>query len=51
MAQPRLTEDDASHLLDYHLQRNRQARQSHRKSWLRKHKMAVVSKRFRDFSE
>jgi SRSO17 transposase len=38
LAQPTLSEDDAVALLDYHLRRNRQARQSHRKSWLRKHK-------------
>jgi SRSO17 transposase len=37
-AQPTLTEDDAVALLDYHLRRNHQARKSHRKSWLRKHK-------------
>jgi SRSO17 transposase len=37
-AQPHLTENDAIAILEYHLRRNRQARQSHRKSWLRKHK-------------
>lgn len=33
-----LTEDSAVAILDYHLRRNRKARESHRKSWLRKHK-------------
>src|SRR5262249_38781765 len=30
--------DDAVQLVEYHLHRNRIARQSHRKSWIRKHK-------------
>lgn len=38
MSRPTLTESDALHLAEYHLQRNRVARESHRKSWLRKHK-------------
>jgi len=38
MSRPTLTESDALHLTKYHLQRNRVARQSHRKSWKRKHK-------------
>jgi hypothetical protein len=33
-----LNEDDAAALIEYHLRRNRTARESHRKSWLRKHK-------------
>ncbi len=33
-----LHEEDAANIIDYHLRRNRTARQSHRKSWLRKHK-------------
>jgi len=33
-----LTEDDAIHLVEYHLERNRVARQSHGKSWLQRHK-------------
>lgn len=37
-SQPTLTDDNAIAILDYHLRRNRIARQSHRKSWLRKHK-------------
>lgn len=36
-SQSTLTEEDAIGILDYHLRRNRIARQSHRKSWLRKH--------------
>jgi SRSO17 transposase len=36
-ARPRLTLPEAMHLLEYHLQRNATATQSHRKSWLRKH--------------
>jgi SRSO17 transposase len=41
MARPRLTEDDAIHLTQYHLQRNAIARASHRKSWLQKHKQKI----------
>jgi SRSO17 transposase len=37
-ARSELTEDQAIAILDYHLRRNRQAHQSHRKSWLQKHK-------------
>ena len=37
-ARPQLTEEDAMYLVEYHLQRNRTAQQSHRKSWLQKHK-------------
>jgi hypothetical protein len=37
-ARPELSEEGAIHLVNYHLRRNRVARQSHRKSWLRKHK-------------
>lgn len=37
-ARPRLTEDDAIHLVEYHLHRNHTAHESHRKSWLRKNK-------------
>jgi len=33
-----LSEDDAIAILEYHLRRNRQAHESHRKTWLRKHK-------------
>lgn len=36
-AQPRLTEQDAIHLVEYHLQHNHAARESHRKSWLQNH--------------
>lgn len=32
------TEDDAFSIIEYHLRRNEAAHQSHRKSWLRKHK-------------
>jgi SRSO17 transposase len=38
MSRPTLTEADALRLTEYHLHRNQVARQSHRKSWLRKHK-------------
>lgn len=38
MSRRTLTETDALRLTEYHLHRNRIARQSHRKSWLRKHK-------------
>lgn len=38
MSRPKLTEEDALRLTQYHLQRNAVARKSHRKSWLRKHK-------------
>jgi len=37
-ARPQLTEEDAMYLVEYHLQRNRTAHDSHRKSWLQKHK-------------
>jgi SRSO17 transposase len=37
-AQPTLSEDEATHLIEYHLARNRVAHDSHRKSWLHKHK-------------
>jgi SRSO17 transposase len=37
-ARPTLNEQEAMDLIDYHLERNRVAHESHRKSWLRKHK-------------
>jgi SRSO17 transposase len=37
-ARRELSEDDAIAILDYPLRRHRQARDSHRKSWLQKHK-------------
>ena len=37
-ARRKLTDDQAIDLVEYHLRRNRIARDSHRKSWLRKHK-------------
>lgn len=37
-ARPTLTEDDAVRIMEYHLRHNRAAHDSHRKSWLRKHK-------------
>ena len=37
-ARPQLSEEDAIHLVQYHLKRNRTARQSHCKTWLQKHK-------------
>jgi SRSO17 transposase len=44
MGRPRLTVEDASDLIKYHLAHNRQARQSHRKSWLAKHPNVVPKK-------
>jgi len=38
---PHLSEDDAIRLTEYHLQRKRTARQSHRKSWLEKNKRPI----------
>jgi SRSO17 transposase len=38
LARPRLSLDEAMQLLEYHVQRNQTATQSHRKSWLQKHK-------------
>jgi SRSO17 transposase len=37
-ARPSLSEDEAENIIDYHLERNRVAHDSHRKSWLAKHK-------------
>jgi SRSO17 transposase len=37
-ARSKLSEDEASDLIDYHLARNRTAHDSHRKTWLQKHK-------------
>jgi SRSO17 transposase len=37
-ARTELSEEEAIHLVEYHLERNRVAHDSHRKSWLRKHK-------------
>lgn len=37
LPRPKLTEEDALALLEYHLQRNRVAKASHRKSWLKRH--------------
>jgi SRSO17 transposase len=37
-ARDRCSKDDAISIIEYHLRRNRAAHQSHRKSWLRKHK-------------
>ena len=39
-ARPTLSEDEAMDIIDYHLERNRVAHESHRKSWLAKHKRA-----------
>ena len=38
MSRPTFSETDALRLTEYHLHRNRVARKSHRKFWLRKHK-------------
>jgi SRSO17 transposase len=37
-ARPTLSEDEAMDIIDYHIERNRAAHDSHRKSWLAKHK-------------
>jgi hypothetical protein len=37
-ARPTLSEDEAMGIIDYHMERNRAAHDSHRKSWLAKHK-------------
>jgi SRSO17 transposase len=37
LSRPQLSLEDAEDLVDYHLARNRQAKQSHRKTWLAKH--------------
>ncbi len=37
-ARPQLDTESAIELVEYHLERNRVAHESHRKSWLRKHK-------------
>jgi hypothetical protein len=37
-ARRELNEDDAANIIEYDLRRNRIAHESHRKSWLRKHK-------------
>ncbi len=37
-ARDRCTQDDAFSIIEYHLRRNQAAHESHRKSWLRKHK-------------
>jgi SRSO17 transposase len=41
MNRPYLSIEDATELIQYHLARNRQARKSHRKSWLAKHPNVV----------
>jgi SRSO17 transposase len=41
-ARDHCTEDEAISIIEYHLRRNRAAHQSHRKSWLRKHKRTKV---------
>ena len=37
-ARPTLSEDEGMDIIDYHIERNRVAHDSHRKSWLAKHK-------------
>jgi SRSO17 transposase len=44
LGRPQLSVEDASDLIKYHLARNRQARKSHRKSWLAKHPNVVPKK-------
>ena len=41
LKRPQLDEDGAIRLTEYHLNRNRIAHQSHRKSWLQKHKKEI----------
>jgi len=41
LQRPHLSEDEAIHLTEYHLQRNRTAHQSHRKTWLQKNKRPI----------
>jgi SRSO17 transposase len=38
LSRPTLTEEDAIEIIEYHLRRNRIARKSHRKTWLRNHR-------------
>lgn len=38
LPQPTLTQEDALAIMEYHLERNRKAKASHRKSWLERHK-------------
>lgn len=38
LPQPKLSDDDALAIIDYHLRRNQIARSSHRKNWLERHK-------------
>lgn len=38
LPQPKLTEAEAIAILKYHLQRNKTAQASHRKTWLERHK-------------
>jgi hypothetical protein len=53
-AKPTLSEQEAIDLVDYYRKRNRVARDSHRKSWLRKHKTLakrlVLQEKRQDFS-
>ena len=37
-ARPTLSEDEAMDIIDYHLRRNKVGKNSHRKSWLARHK-------------
>jgi len=38
LKQPKLTQEHAIAIMNYHLKRNRIARKSHRKVWMRNHK-------------
>lgn len=38
LPRPELTEEDAIAIMEYHLRRNRVAKASHHKSWLKRHK-------------
>ena len=44
LPRPQLTVKDAGHLVDYYLDRNREATESHRKTWLAKHPNFVPRK-------
>ena len=44
LSRPQLSLEDAEELIDYHLARNRQAKKSHRRTWLAKHPNFVPRK-------
>jgi len=44
LARPQLSLEDAGHLIDYYRDRNKQATESHRKTWLARHPNVVLKK-------